>query len=110
MCALAACQGWNGEGGEIDDDEDGGLTEEEIKQAKLLTSSQAAASRGNGSNPFAQKPLGSVISNMGGSLARSGSLEALGPIGLTAGTATGAATQVDENDDDSTSDSDDDGY
>ena len=92
-------QGWNGEGGEIDDDEEGGLTEEEIKQARLLASSQAAASRANGlNNPFAQKPLGSSLSG-----------EALGPIGLTAGT-TGAVTQLDDNDDDSTSDSDDDRY
>ena len=108
MCAVASLQGWNGDGGEIDDDdEEGGLTEEEIKQAKLLTSSQAAANRATGLNPFAQKPLGSVITSMAPS---SLSGEALGPIGLTAATATAAATQLDDNDDDSTSDSDDDGY
>ena len=106
LCSFAARQGWNGEGGEIDDDEEGGLTEEEIKQAKLV--SQAAANRANGlNNPFAQKPLGSVMPSMGGSSLPG---EALGPIGLTAGAATGAIVQPDDNDDDSTSDSDDDVY
>ena len=101
-------QGWNGEGGEINSYEEGGLTEEEIKQAKLLTSTQTAANRANGlNNPFAQQPLGAVMSGIGGS---SLSGETLRPIGLTAGTTAGVANHLDENDDDSTSDSDDDGY